>query len=121
MHVQRGAVDAFRFEEATDETAVPIVANAGHDPRSYAEPREPGGHVAGETAHESLEGAYLFERSVQLLRIQVRAYAAENVRVDGHAASTSVRYARLRFASRSGAAIGLTPSRTSCSTMSQPA
>ena len=37
-----------------------------------------------------------------------------------HAASTSVRYARLRFASRSGAAIGLTPSRTSCSTMSQP-
>ena len=119
--MERGAVDAFRFEEAPDETAVAVVADRGHDARPHAEPREAGGHVAGEAAHEPLEGAHVFERRVDLERVQVRANAAEDVRVDGHAASTSVRYERLRFASRSGAAIGLTPSRTSCSTMSQPA
>ena len=66
------------------------------------------------------EGAHIFERCIELKWVEVGADATENVRVDGHAARTSRRNARLRAASRSGAAIGLTPRRTSCSTMSQP-
>ena len=86
MDVQRGAVDAFGFEEPADESAVPVVTYAGHDAGAHAEPREARRHVASESTDETFEGAYLFEGRIQLERIEIRAHSAEDIRVDGHGA-----------------------------------
>ena len=79
-----------------------------------------GRDIPGEPAHEFLERADLFERRIQLERIEICTDASDDVRVDGHAASHSVRYARLRFASAAEPRSAHAEPH-SCSTMSQPA
>jgi hypothetical protein len=84
VDVQRGAIHALGLEEAPDEAAVSVVADRRDDPDPDAKSRQPGGDVAGEPAHEALERPDLLERRAELLRIEIRADAAEHVRVDAH-------------------------------------
>ncbi len=78
MRAEPAHVDPFIAEEPSDES----VTDGRHDRHGHSQPGKPGRHVAGKSTDEALEGAHLFEWCVDLERIQVRAQAANDERID---------------------------------------
>ncbi len=91
MRAEPAHVDPFIAEEPSDESAVPVVPDRRDDRYGHPQPRQAGRHVAGKPPDEALEGAHLFEWCVDLERIQVRAQAANDERIDRACVLTLVR------------------------------
>ena len=65
-------VHAFPLEERAAELAVAVVADPAQDARPDTEAGEPGCDVAGEAPDEAREALDLGERSLELVRVEVR-------------------------------------------------
>src|SRR5437763_256998 len=78
VDAERGVIHTLSHQPTTDVAPMRVVAYRRCDEGRNPKPRETRRDVARETAHRSLERAYVLERPLRLKWIQVVADAPEN-------------------------------------------